>query len=488
MNAFAQFLPNLIVVAGVADALHLIHRYSSNWAPENDQPAAAAEAVISKRSAIAFTTLTSAAGFASFALGGFAPFAIVGIFGAFAVIAAMAISLLLAPALLPTLASTTPRPIANRLGHLADRTAQWSAKHAVPVALATAVVCLASVIGVVRTEVSFDGGAIVGDAGGADEFQRASELLDGAVPFQILYSNAEGVLTPAALERAEQITALATETTIGGTPVRAEPDIHATIEIVSDILNRINPTDQQLTPSQATEVARSEQSKAVATLISADNTALRLPFVSGFVAQTDSSRDTRSLQDSLDELATEGERIIVTGSAVASGRSADTALPSVVRSYGIALVAIAILVALVVRGRQRAFIAMVPNILPAFLLLGFLGIVGVPVDLVLIQMAAIVIGISVDDTIHVVHDSYLDPNRSASLTTNLTNSMRNTGPALILTSTLIATGLLAMVFLPFPAYARIGPIGGVAVLLALAADLIVLPALMSLLDDLETET
>jgi uncharacterized membrane protein YdfJ with MMPL/SSD domain len=52
-------------------------------------------------------------------------------------------------------------------------------------------------------------------------------------------------------------------------------------------------------------------------------------------------------------------------------------------------------------------------------------------------------------------------------------------------STLIAVGLIALAALPVPAFRTVGPIGGVAVLLALVADLVVLPALMSLLDDLE---
>ncbi|MDD9912802.1 MAG: MMPL family transporter [Alphaproteobacteria bacterium] len=125
-----------------------------------------------------------------------------------------------------------------------------------------------------------------------------------------------------------------------------------------------------------------------------------------------------------------------------------------------------------------ALIGVLPNVFSAFLILAFMGFVGMPLDMMTITIAAIVIGIGVDDAIHYLHffRARYDVNQDADLAVR--ESHREIGRALYITSLTVMIGFSILCASNFVPTVYFGLLSAMAMLLALLANLILLPALL----------
>ncbi|MDP5138479.1 MMPL family transporter [Rheinheimera baltica] len=146
---------------------------------------------------------------------------------------------------------------------------------------------------------------------------------------------------------------------------------------------------------------------------------------------------------------------------------------SQIMTLGLVYLAMAIILLLIFRSLKIALIALVPNICTTLGILGLIGWLGVPLDIMTITIAAIAMGIAIDDTIHFVH-SYLQapPNKA------LQHAFAHTGLAMLFTSVVIATGFAVFGFSGFLPSVYFGLLTAAAMLMALVADLTILPALL----------
>ena len=147
---------------------------------------------------------------------------------------------------------------------------------------------------------------------------------------------------------------------------------------------------------------------------------------------------------------------------------------SQIKTLGLVYLAMAILLLLIFRSVKIAVIALIPNVCTTLGILGLIGWLGIPLDIMTITIAAIAMGIAVDDTIHFVHNYLKAPRDQA-----LQNSFAHTGIAMLFTSTVIAAGFAIFGFSSFLPSVYFGLLTAAAMLMALAADLTILPALLS---------
>ncbi len=123
-----------------------------------------------------------------------------------------------------------------------------------------------------------------------------------------------------------------------------------------------------------------------------------------------------------------------------------------------------------------ALIALVPNVITTVAILGTMGWAGIYLDLMTMTIASVATGISVDDTIHYVH-RYLDENR---LRQNrlIERTHLSVGYAMVYTSMVIMIGFGALAFSDFMPSVYFGILTAITMLIALVADMVVLPALL----------
>lgn len=130
------------------------------------------------------------------------------------------------------------------------------------------------------------------------------------------------------------------------------------------------------------------------------------------------------------------------------------------------------------RSLRVAVIGIIPNIFSTIGILGFMGWLGIPLDLMTIAIASIAMGIAVDDTIHYIH-RYLaelknNPGPSAIQRTNF-----SVGYAILYTSLIIVIGFSQLGFSNFVPSAQFGLLTGLAMGMALIWNLTLLPVLLN---------
>ena len=144
----------------------------------------------------------------------------------------------------------------------------------------------------------------------------------------------------------------------------------------------------------------------------------------------------------------------------------------------LAVVAVTFFMFLVLlRSLPLAVAGLVPNVLAAFVILGFMGFAQVPLDMMTLTIAAIVIGIGVDDAIHYLH--YFKTKRGKTdLLEALRYSHSHIGRALYITSLTVVVGFSVLSLSSFVPTVHFGILAAVAMVLALLANLVLLPVLL----------
>jgi len=172
--------------------------------------------------------------------------------------------------------------------------------------------------------------------------------------------------------------------------------------------------------------------------------------------------------------------IVITGKIKLFVTIVTNALTSITESYGIALVLISILM-IILAGRIRiGLISMVANVGPIILVMGLIGLLSIPVDLSSVLVGSLVLGIVVDDTIHFLHHFQRSYQQTADIEFSVRQTMLTTGRALFITSLVLCGGFYIYMIGTLNNNVRFGIITGTAIVFALAAVFLLLPALLSI--------
>jgi predicted RND superfamily exporter protein len=149
-------------------------------------------------------------------------------------------------------------------------------------------------------------------------------------------------------------------------------------------------------------------------------------------------------------------------------RLVDSQILTILIVYG----AMAITLMIIFSSFKVAWIALVPNLITTSVIMGILGIFAIPLDLMTITIAAVAMGISMDDTIHYVH-RYLEEIKLNKTDSNewVKRTNLSVGYALIYTTTVI-------VFSNFVPSMLFGLLTSVAMIVALLTDITILPVLL----------
>ena len=123
-------------------------------------------------------------------------------------------------------------------------------------------------------------------------------------------------------------------------------------------------------------------------------------------------------------------------------------------------------------------LALIPNMFPVAVFFGIMGIFGIPLNVGTCLVAAIAIGISVDDTIHFVTHYRMNLSRGDSVGKALKHTVDEVGRAVTFTTLILGVSFLVLGFSDYLGIARVGIFGSFAIFVALICDLLFLPALI----------
>jgi len=151
---------------------------------------------------------------------------------------------------------------------------------------------------------------------------------------------------------------------------------------------------------------------------------------------------------------------------------------SQILTLGFVMAGIFVMFLILFRNLTLSLIGVVPNFIAAFFILGIIGLLGIPLDMMTITIAAITIGIAVDNSIHYIYrfKEEFTSNKKYQETLKVCHS--TVGTAILNTSITIVFGFSILVFSNFIPTIYFGVFTGIAMLLAMISVLTLLPKLI----------
>ena len=151
---------------------------------------------------------------------------------------------------------------------------------------------------------------------------------------------------------------------------------------------------------------------------------------------------------------------------------------SQIMTLGIVIFGIFAMFFILFRNVKLSLIGVVPNFIAAFFILGIIGLIGIPLDMMTITIAAITIGIAVDNSIHYIYRFKEEYGKIKNYNATLDRCHSTVGVAILNTSITIVFGFSILVLSNFIPTIYFGFFTGVAMLLAMISVLTLLPKLI----------
>ncbi|WP_372955901.1 efflux RND transporter permease subunit [Marinobacter sp.] len=181
-----------------------------------------------------------------------------------------------------------------------------------------------------------------------------------------------------------------------------------------------------------------------------------------------------------DELGLEDEQVLFTGMTVMYNNMLQSLFDSQIRTLGIVFLAITMMFLVLFRSLKLALIGIAPNLLAAGSVLGLMGWLGIPLDMMTITVAAITVGIAVDDTIHYIHRFRTEFDKDRDYIATMHRCHQSIGRAMSYTTLTIIIGFSILVLSNFLPTIYFGLFTGFAMFMALMGALMLLPRLILL--------
>jgi predicted RND superfamily exporter protein len=176
-----------------------------------------------------------------------------------------------------------------------------------------------------------------------------------------------------------------------------------------------------------------------------------------------------------------GAEIAVSGYVPLYGQMIAHIVDNQVQSFALSLLSIFGVVWIILRSWRLTLAAVPPNLVPIAVTAGVMGLVGIRLDIATVTIAAVVLGIIVDDTVYVLYRFRRELAQGSSFEDAVREVARASGVAVVSTSIIFCVGFLVVAFAGASSISSVGLLTAVAIAAALLGDLLLLPALASFL-------
>ena len=148
----------------------------------------------------------------------------------------------------------------------------------------------------------------------------------------------------------------------------------------------------------------------------------------------------------------------------------------------VAALLIFLLIWVFIRSFQMALLSLIPNLYPVIIMLGIMGWAGIYLDVATASIAAIVLSVCVDDTIHYVYHYYTCRKAGLSPSEARIKTTAHIGTAIVLTSFILFCGYFLMIFGSLKTVSFFGLLTAIAIADALFSELFIFPILLERFD------
>jgi hypothetical protein len=173
------------------------------------------------------------------------------------------------------------------------------------------------------------------------------------------------------------------------------------------------------------------------------------------------------------------EEFKINGLLVLYNNMLQSLFSSQIKSFGFILLSIFIMFIILFRSLKLSIIGIIPNIIASTFILGLIGLIGIPLDIMTITIAAITIGIAVDNTIHYIYRYKENKIYNMKFQKLIEKNHNTVGYAVLTTSLTIAFGFSVLSLSNFIPTIMFGIFTGLAMIIAMIGVLITLPSILN---------
>jgi len=249
---------------------------------------------------------------------------------------------------------------------------------------------------------------------------------------------------------------------------------------LAEKLNKGQPLDNFKLALVYSEIPETFKSMILDPFVSVENDQVRFP-----VRVKDSEKSLRRNEllkkirsDLINEFELKENNLHLTGMLVLYNNMLQSLFGSQILTLGAVVVALLCMFLVLFRSVKIALIAILPNLISIGVVLGFMGWINIPLDMMTITIAAISVGIAVDDTIHYIHRFKHEFMKERNYVKAVYRCHGSIGYAMYYTSLTIIIGFSILVLSNFIPSIYFGLLTGLAMLIALFAALTLLPQML----------
>ena len=494
ITVLTALIPPLIIVIGIPNCIFLINKYQQEIAKHSNKAKSLQRVIIKVGNATLMTNLTTASGFATFILTNSKILKEFGVVASINIIVIFILSLLI----IPITYSLMPLPKKKHLKHLKNKSidyfVRWMEnkvrKKRLNVYIVSLIGLIIGITGIYQIKIS---GSLIEDMPKSAEFFKDIRFFDqnfnGIMPFEIWIDSKRenGIIKPATLQRMNRL-----QETIAEIPELAPPlSIVNAVKFAKQAYYNGNPNYFSLPTSQENSFIYPylNNAKGNNQLINGYvDTSGQYGRITTYMKDIDTER-MESIETDLREAMAKifpksRYGVEITGKALLFLKGTKYLIKNLILSLSLAIILIALFMAFLFRSFKMIIISLIPNLLPLIITAGVMGFTGIPLKPSTILVFSIAFGISVDDTIH-----FLAKYRQELIANGwrikkaVYSALRETGISMFYTSIVLFFGFSVFMTSNFGGTQALGGLVAVTLLMAMLANLILLPSLLISLED-----
>jgi len=480
MTMLVNNLPLLVLALAFATSMHLVYAARRDLHRAGYDYDAIAGTMTRVGPAIVMSALTTALAFLTFRFSGSAEIADFGLIGALAVVGGLLTALLAQPAVIwaalrigwrPTPPAAERGRVAHRIAALSVRLGQRLDRRRWPTALAAVLLTAFAAAAFVQLRPSF---SLLDDippaAPAAQAMARVAQEFGGQSPLLLPL--------PISLDPAT-----ADETTLRdlrlahGAAVAAFPEAHVLSPY--SLLRWLSDSRRLINAAALEPVFAAAPDRLRAAIVSQDGLSPALVVWSPEAGDSALRADADRLEQAVGAALRADLRGQTTGlAALAAARSGEI-VSSLGMNLALAALGAAGIVALAFRRAIAFVLALLPSLLPVLMVGAVLWLLGRPLQLASAMAMTVALGIAVDNTVHMM-SSFRRCRAAMAPRAALLRMMRELGPVLVTTTLVLSLGLAPALASWSPGVATFAAFSIATLVVALVADLVLLPALLAL--------
>jgi hypothetical protein len=168
----------------------------------------------------------------------------------------------------------------------------------------------------------------------------------------------------------------------------------------------------------------------------------------------------------------------ITGSSDLIDKSNQYLTQNMLEGLSLDVLVLMLIIGLMFRSLRMMLISILPNLIPLLISAGIMGIAGIEMKVTISIIFSIAFGIAIDDTLHLLSRFKLEIDKGRSLPFAMRTTFLSTGKAMILTAMVIASGFATLMLSDFKSTFYVGLLISLTLVIALLAELVLMPVLL----------